>query len=83
MEIEKLARMANQVGAFFASEPDHDAALEGIASHLRRFWEPRMRLQLLAWVEETGAPDLSPLVLEAVRLHRERLGSRTPRNPPP
>jgi hypothetical protein len=32
----KLARMANQIGSFFASEPDHALALEGIAWHLRQ-----------------------------------------------
>ena len=79
----KLARMANQIGSFFASEPDHALALEGIAGHLRRFWEPRMRRQLLLWLDETGGPELSPLVLEAIQTHRERLSTPTPRNPSP
>ncbi|MSP54390.1 MAG: formate dehydrogenase subunit delta [Myxococcales bacterium] len=74
--------MANQIGAFFASEPDHALAVEGVASHLRRFWEPRMRHQLVAWVVDTGGPDLSPLVLEAVQTNRARLTTLTPRNGP-
>ena len=56
MAATKLARMANQIGSFFASEPDHALAMEGVASHLRRTWEPRMRLQLIAWMDETGVP---------------------------
>lgn len=83
MDALKLARMANQIGSFFASEPDHALAVEGVASHLRRFWDPRMRTQLLAWVDQTGGPALTPLVLEAVRTNRERLAARTARNPAP
>ncbi len=83
MAATKLARMANQIGSFFASEPDHALAMEGVASHLRRTWEPRMRLQLIAWMDETGGAELSPLVREAVLANRERLTTPTPRNPGP
>lgn len=83
MSTPRVASMANQIGSFFASDPDHAAAVEGVASHLRRFWEPRMRQELFAWLDETGGADLSPLVLEALTTHRERLTTRTPRNPVP
>jgi formate dehydrogenase subunit delta len=73
MDIGKLVKMANEIGRFFEAEPDHDAALEGIAGHLARFWEPRMRRELLAHVEKENGGDLRPLVLEAVRKNRERL----------
>lgn len=73
MDTLKLARMANQIGDFFQSEPDHDLAMEGIASHLSRTWEPRMRRDLMRWVQETGGSALSPLVLETLEAHRERI----------
>jgi len=73
METEKLVRMANQIGAFFASEPDRPVAVEGVTNHLRRFWEPRMRGQLLDHLDATGGAGLSPLVLDAVTTNRERL----------
>jgi len=67
VDIRKLVKMANEIGAFFEADPDRTAAIEGIAGHLTRFWEPRMRRELLAHVQETGGTDLKPVVLEAVR----------------
>lgn len=55
MDIERLVRMANDIGAYFVSEPDRAAAIAGMASHLERFWEPRMRRQVIAHLETGGA----------------------------
>ena len=38
----KLIRMANQIATFFQSQPE-PAQLDGIALHINKFWEPRMR----------------------------------------
>jgi formate dehydrogenase subunit delta len=73
MDTRKLVKMANDIGTFFEADPDRAAAIEGIASHLARFWEARMRRELFAHVDETGGADLRPLVLEAIRANRERL----------
>lgn len=73
MKIDKLVKMANQIGSFFSAEPDRVLALEGVAGHLGRFWEPRMRRELLQHVDEQDGKGLEPLVLEAVRAHRARL----------
>ncbi len=67
MDIDNLVRMANRIGDFFEAMPDRAEAREGVAAHLRRFWEPRMRAALLAHVKEHQGEGLSPLVLEAVR----------------
>jgi len=67
MDVENLVRMANRIGEFFEAMPDPEEAREGIAQHLRRYWEPRMRRELLAHVAATGGTGLRPLVLEAVR----------------
>ncbi|MFN0315818.1 MAG: formate dehydrogenase subunit delta [Burkholderiales bacterium] len=72
MQGEHLYKMANQIGAFFAAEPDRAAAMEGVANHLKRFWDPRMRKQIVQMVDERHA-GLQPLVEEAIRVHRERL----------
>lgn len=66
MEAESLVRMANRIGDFFAAMPDRDEALDGIASHVRKFWEPRMRTQLRQIVSE-GGEGLSPIVQAALR----------------
>lgn len=73
MEPMKLVQMANAIAAFFAAEPDRAVAVEGVAGHLTRFWEPRMRRTLLAWVDEHGGAGLVPLALEAVRAKRSQL----------
>jgi formate dehydrogenase subunit delta len=66
MNVERLVQMANDIGAFFAADPDREAAIEGIAQHLRRYWAPRMRQRLCAHAEAGGA-GLGELPLAAVR----------------
>lgn len=73
MEIDNLVKMANRIGDFFEAMPDPDEARDGIANHLQKFWEPRMRRVLLAHVTQTGGGDLHPMVLEAVQRHRAAL----------
>jgi formate dehydrogenase subunit delta len=73
MEIHRLVKMANEIGAFFEAEPDRAAALEGVAGHIKRFWEPRMRRELLQWVDERNGEGLKELVLAAIQSNRERL----------
>ncbi len=73
MDGEHLIRMANQIGAFFAAEPDRPAALEGVANHLKRFWDPRMRKQIVQMLEDGQAEGMQPLVREAIRINRDRL----------
>ena len=65
MSLDRLVYMANQLGDFFMSQPGADPA-NGIADHLRRFWDPRMRRQIIAHAEAGGA-GLKPDVLRAVK----------------
>lgn len=65
MNIQRLVRMANDIGNFFKSEPDHAAAVESVAFHLKRFWDPRMRREIVAYVD-AGGSELTDLVREAV-----------------
>ena len=48
MRIERLVAMANDIGAFFAAEPDKAEAAKNVATHLKRFWDPRMRREIVA-----------------------------------
>ncbi len=59
--------MANDIGAYFAGYRDQDEAVEGVANHLRNFWEARMRREIVDYVAK-GGDELSPLVREAVAL---------------
>ena len=72
MDIANLVRMANRIGEFFAAMPDAQEAQAGIAGHLQRFWDPRMRREIVAHVEHGGA-GLSEIVREAIASHRDTL----------
>lgn len=65
---EKIIRMANQIASFFATQPREDGPL-GVATHINKFWEPRMRRQLFAHVD-AGGEGLTPLVMQAATLIR-------------
>lgn len=54
MNIENLVKMANDIGNFFSAEPDKTVAIRGIADHIRRFWDPRMRGAIIAHNREGG-----------------------------
>jgi len=76
MDMQNLIRMANRIGDFFAAMPERDEALLGIAGHLRNFWEPRMRRQLLAYVDAGQGDEIRPIVLAAIKAHRDKLQLR-------
>jgi len=73
MDAHKLVKMANEIAAFFEAEPDRAVMLEGIAGHLKRFWDPRMRRDLLRWVDEHGGDGLKDSVRAAIGAHRDKL----------
>jgi formate dehydrogenase subunit delta len=67
MNIDRLVSMANDIAAFFDSEPDQAAATEGVRVHISRFWDPRMRREIIAHVDAGGA-GLTPTARSAVLL---------------
>lgn len=73
MNLDTLVRMANGIGQFFDAMPDREEALDGVANHLRRYWEPRMREQLLACADQGPVEGLHPLVAAAIRSRRDAL----------
>jgi formate dehydrogenase subunit delta len=62
--MHKLVYMANQIGKFFTSQGEAQA-VAGIADHLKKFWDPRMRAQILKHLD-AGGEGLDPNVLRAV-----------------
>jgi formate dehydrogenase subunit delta len=69
MHIENLVHMANQIEAFFAAEDDREIAIEGIRNHIARFWEKRMRQQILEHLAAggEGLGELARAALERIR----------------
>jgi len=58
-----LVRMVNQIAANVAHHPQ-DRAVAEITAHLRSFWAPSMRADLVAYVDG-GGPDLTKLAASA------------------
>ena len=63
MAVAAQVRLVNDVARHFQHLP-HDEAVAGVVEHVRSFWEPRMREQLLAAVDGAD-PFLDPLAVEA------------------
>jgi formate dehydrogenase subunit delta len=70
---EHLIHMANDIAHFFAGSSDREAAILGISNHMKSFWTPKMRRQLIS--EAQAAPNLDEaleeLPREALRLLQE------------
>ena len=54
MDIAVLVRMANDIAHFFDAYPDKDQAATAIAAHLKNFWDPAMRGQLIDHAAQGG-----------------------------
>ncbi len=66
MSAQHLAKMANDIGAFFEAMPNQDQAARDVAEHISKFWEPRMVHALLQDVEDHGTDELKPVVRNAL-----------------
>jgi formate dehydrogenase subunit delta len=67
MDIGRLVAMANDIAAFFDSEPDKAVAAEGVRFHITRFWDPRMRREIVGHLQ-AGGEGLTPTAKSAVAL---------------
>jgi formate dehydrogenase subunit delta len=74
MDLNTLVKMANQIEAFFRAEPDPEVAVAGIESHIKRFWEPRMRREIIEHCSR-GGEGLGDLAKRAIQ--------KLPPPPPP
>jgi formate dehydrogenase subunit delta len=61
--------MANQIGKFFHSQ-GQDKAVPGIAEHIQKFWDPRMKRTIFAHLD-AGGEGLDPDVREAIGTLRQ------------
>ena len=68
MNIDLLIKMANEIGDFFAGTAEPDEAARAVANHLKRYWEPRMRAQMIAYYGQRHGAGLSDLARSAVAL---------------
>lgn len=62
--VDRLVYMANQIGKFFVSQGESEA-VAGTADHIRKFWDPRMRANIIDHVAK-GGEGLDPVTRKAV-----------------
>jgi formate dehydrogenase subunit delta len=67
-KIDKLVRMANQIGDFFGPMPENEGA-QGVARHIRRYWTPKMTRELLEALD-AGRDGLNPTAARGVDVLR-------------
>jgi formate dehydrogenase subunit delta len=65
MKPSTMVHNANQIALFFATYP-REEAVAGVANHISKFWERRMRNQIEQYVADGGG-GLHELVLEALK----------------
>jgi formate dehydrogenase subunit delta len=68
MNIDLLIKMANEIGSFWGGESGEEAGAKEVASHIRRFWEPRMRAQMYGYFEQRQGAGLSDVAKKAITL---------------
>jgi formate dehydrogenase subunit delta len=78
MSPDRLIYMANQIGKFFQSQ-GHDRAVPGIAEHIKKFWDPRMRKAIFAHLD-AGGSGLDPNVRDALETLKQAKGPLGPQS---
>ena len=72
MSPDRLVYMANQIGKFFESQRANEV-VPGIANHIRKFWDPRMREAIFAYMD-AGGEGIDPPVRDALDKLKEQAG---------
>ena len=62
---ETMVHNANGIALYFSSYP-REEAIAGVTDHIQKYWERRMRQQIIEYVAHGGA-GLHELALEAVK----------------
>ena len=73
MDANHLIHMANRIGEFFDAWPDRAEAIDGVATHIRKFWDPRMRRALYQALDTGQADALLPIARQALDERRADL----------
>ena len=64
MSPDRLVYMANQIGKFFELQRANEV-VPGIANHIKKFWDPRMRNAIFAYMD-AGGEGIDPPVRKAL-----------------
>jgi len=69
MSCERIIEMINQIDDFFKPYPEK-RRIEGIRNHLKTYWDPRMRNQLINMIDRDNIL-LSPSIVHSVQLLKD------------
>lgn len=72
MRADNLVVMVNRIGEFFEVMPDKEEGEMGVVTHVRKFWEPRMRQALKAHIDQAQGEGIKPFVLAALTKHESQ-----------
>ena len=78
MNIDLLIKMANQITDFWEGEAGQEVAVKEVATHLRRYWEPRMRAQMITYYHERQGSGLNDVAKAAVGVLAEQAAQAKP-----
>jgi formate dehydrogenase subunit delta len=81
MSPDRLVYMANQIGKFFEYQRASEV-VPGIANHITKFWDPRMRKAIFDYIDQ-GGQGLDPPVREALLILKAEAVSRADIEPMP
>jgi formate dehydrogenase subunit delta len=65
---DRLVTMANDIGHFFNADADKNEAAKSVANHIKRYWDPRMRREIVSHYREAGGAGLDPVPRSAIAL---------------
>jgi formate dehydrogenase subunit delta len=71
MNAHHLVKMVNEISAFWDGEAGVANAPKSVATHLQRYWDPRMRREIVAYYR-AGAGGLCDTARAAVALLAEQ-----------
>ncbi len=81
MNIDQLIKMTNEIASFWEGETGQAQAANDVATHLRRYWEPRMRTQMITYFEQRQGAGLSEVARQAVAILAQAKAAVVPQKP--
>ena len=70
-QIEHLVRMANQIALNTGAQVDAELSVRRTGEHIRKFWTPAMRDQLVDYWRQ-GGDGLEPVVISVLEFLAEK-----------
>jgi formate dehydrogenase subunit delta len=80
MNAHHLVKMINEISAFWEGEAGAENAPKAVATHLQRYWDPRMRREIVAHYR-AGAGGLCDTARRAVAVLAEQMPAAGPAPP--